>query len=87
MFVSCWGERGPMTRAVTAGSVRAQASAIVGSDRWRSAAAFSRFFRMVKVASLDRWPYQSGRSVIREPSGNGWSARYLPVSQPPARGL
>ena len=37
-----------------------------------------------KTASSTRRSYGSGRSVIREPAGNGSPRRYLPVSQPPA---
>ena len=40
-----------------------------------------------KISSRTNAVYGSGRNVIREPSANGMSRVYLPVSQPPASGL
>ena len=33
-----------------------------------------------------RCSYGPGRCVMREPAGNAWPRRYLPVSQPPESG-
>ena len=78
----CAGRRGPTTTAADVG-VREDPR-----ERQRRRIAEPReLLERVEDLVAHEPAYGSGRSVIREPSANGVSRVYLPVSQPPASGL
>src|SRR6185437_2166727 len=82
----CSGFVGPTTTKLRRGSLSSHARARPPIDTSRSAAMRSSSSRASNTSSVMNFSYGSGRCVIREPAGNAWPRRYLPVSQPPASG-
>src|SRR6478672_4519765 len=83
----CSSRLGPTTTAVISGTWRSHAIASAAIVTPRPDAALSNASSASNVASVRYPSLPSGRSVMRDPAGNGSPRRYLPVSQPPASGL